>query len=184
MRSRPTALAGALLLEPTVHADERGWFFESWNASRMAELGIRTDLVQDNHARSALGVLRGLHWQADPPQAKLVRCVRGRIYDVIVDVRRRSPQRGQWFGVELSEENRLQLWIPHGFAHGYLALSDGAEVCYKVSSLWNRQSERGLRWDDPLLAIRWPLDGSAPLVNARDRSWPAIDAGDAYAWAD
>lgn len=184
MRALPTGLAGALLLEPTVHADDRGWFTESWNQRTLAELGVEAVFVQDNHAQSARGVLRGLHWQNSPSQAKLVRCVRGRIFDIIVDLRRASPLRGRWFGVELNEANRLQLWIPHGFAHGYLSLSEGAEVCYKATSYWNRDGERGLRWDDPALAIAWPTSGTAPLVNQRDGSWPLLDPSNQDAWAD
>jgi len=171
-------LQGPLLLTPRVFGDARGFFYESWNqqafAAALAEHGhVAEPFVQDNHSRSRQGVLRGLHWQLPPhPQGKLVRCVVGEILDVAVDLRRSSATFGQWAGARLSAENHQQLWIPAGFAHGFVTLSDQAEVLYKTTDVWNRESERALRWDDPQVAIAWPLaqpilsdkDGVAPLL--------------------
>jgi dTDP-4-dehydrorhamnose 3,5-epimerase len=171
-------LQGPLLLTPRVFGDARGFFYESWNqqafAAALAEHGQQAAaFVQDNHSRSRQGVLRGLHWQLPPhPQGKLVRCVVGEILDVAVDLRRSSATFGQWAGARLSADNHQQLWIPAGFAHGFVTLSDQAEVLYKTTDVWNRESERALRWDDPAVAIAWPLaqpilsdkDGVAPLL--------------------
>jgi dTDP-4-dehydrorhamnose 3,5-epimerase len=171
-------LQGPLLLTPRVFGDARGFFYESWNqqvfAAALAEHGqVAEPFVQDNHSRSRQGVLRGLHWQLPPhPQGKLVRCVVGTILDVAVDLRRSSATFGQWAGARLSADNHQQLWIPAGFAHGFVTLSDQAEVLYKTTDVWNRESERALRWDDPAVAIAWPLaqpilsdkDGVAPLL--------------------
>jgi dTDP-4-dehydrorhamnose 3,5-epimerase len=157
-----------------VFGDDRGFFLESWNGERWQELLAAhgqspVPFVQDNHSRSARGVLRGLHWQLPPhPQAKLVRCVLGSIFDVAVDLRRGSPSFGQWLGVELSAANHQQLWVPVGFAHGFLTLSEHAEMLYKTTDFWSRSCERALRWDDPDLAIGWPQLGSAPLLSERD----------------
>ncbi len=165
---------GPLLLTPQVFGDDRGFFLESWNGERWQELLAAhgqspVPFVQDNHSRSARGVLRGLHWQLPPhPQAKLVRCVLGSIFDVAVDLRRGSPSFGQWLGAELSAANHQQLWVPVGFAHGFLTLSEHAEVLYKTTDFWSRSCERALRWDDPDLAIGWPQLGSAPLLSERD----------------
>jgi dTDP-4-dehydrorhamnose 3,5-epimerase len=171
-------LQGPLLLTPRVFGDARGFFYESWNqqafAAALADHGQQAAaFVQDNHSRSRQGVLRGLHWQLPPhPQGKLVRCVVGEILDVAVDLRRSSATFGQWAGARLSADNHQQLWIPAGFAHGFVTLSDQAEVLYKTTDVWNRESERALRWDDPAVAIAWPLaqpilsdkDGVAPLL--------------------
>jgi dTDP-4-dehydrorhamnose 3,5-epimerase len=171
-------LQGPLLLTPRVFGDARGFFYESWNqqvfAAALAEHGqVAEPFVQDNHSRSRQGVLRGLHWQLPPhPQGKLVRCVVGTILDVAVDLRRSSATFGQWVGARLSADNHQQLWIPAGFAHGFVTLSDQAEVLYKTTDVWNRESERALRWDDPAVAVAWPLaqpilsdkDGVAPLL--------------------
>jgi dTDP-4-dehydrorhamnose 3,5-epimerase len=171
-------LQGPLLLTPRVFGDARGFFYESWNqqafAAALADHGQQAAaFVQDNHSRSRQGVLRGLHWQLPPhPQGKLVRCVVGEIFDVAVDLRRSSATFGQWAGARLSADNHQQLWIPAGFAHGFVTLSDQAEVLYKTTDVWNRESERALRWDDPAVAIAWPLaqpilsdkDGVAPLL--------------------
>ena len=171
-------LQGPLLLTPRVFGDARGFFYESWNqqafAAALAEHGqVAEPFVQDNHSRSRQGVLRGLHWQLPPhPQGKLVRCVVGTILDVAVDLRRSSATFGQWAGARLSADNHQQLWIPAGFAHGFVTLSDQAEVLYKTTDVWNRESERALRWDDPAVAVDWPLaqpilsdkDGVAPLL--------------------
>lgn len=187
------AIGGPLLLTPRLFADERGFFQESWNQRSFAEaLGVPVEQApvfhQDNHSRSSRGVLRGLHYQLPPePQAKLVRCVSGAIFDVAVDLRRSSPAFGQWVGAVLSEANHAQLWIPVGFAHGFLTLSDSADVLYKASGFWSRTCERSLRWDDPALAITWPLDqlgGQPPLLAPKDAEAPdlaaAESAGDVF----
>ena len=171
---------GPLLLTPQVFGDDRGFFLESWNGERWQELLAThgqspVPFVQDNHSRSARGVLRGLHWQLPPhPQAKLVRCVLGSIFDVAVDLRRGSPSFGQWLGAELSAANHQQLWIPVGFAHGFLTLSEHAEVLYKTTDFWSRSCERALRWDDPDLAISWPQLETAPLLSEKDGAAPLL----------
>ena len=171
---------GPLLLTPQVFGDDRGFFLESWNGERWQELLAAhgqspVPFVQDNHSRSARGVLRGLHWQLPPhPQAKLVRCVLGSIFDVAVDLRRGSPSFGQWLGAELSAANHQQLWIPAGFAHGFLTLSEHAEVLYKTTDFWSRSCERALRWDDPDLAISWPQLETAPLLSEKDGAAPLL----------
>ena len=177
MKLLPTELAGVMLVEPAVFGDERGWFMESWNAERfaagLAELGLPAPrpFVQDNHSCSRAGVLRGLHYQLPPhPQGKLVRVVRGAAFDVAVDIRRGSPHFGRWTGVELTAENRRQLWIPEGFAHGFLALQDDTHFLYKTTDVYARDCERALRWDDPAIGIDWPcIDGVvSPLVAPKD----------------
>lgn len=195
------AVQGPLLLTPRVFGDARGFFFESWNERQWHQL--LTDhgqapvaLVQDNHSRSSRGVLRGLHYQLPPsPQGKLVRCVLGEIFDVAVDLRRSSPTFGQWIGVRLSAENHQQLWVPVGFAHGFLTLSEHAEVLYKTTDFWSQPCERAIRWDDPDLAIAWPQDGlltpepaaggsPQPLLAEKDAKAPtlaeALAAGDLF----
>jgi len=153
---------GPLLLTPRVLGDERGFFFESWNQQAFNAAAGDTAFVQDNHSRSSRGVLRGLHYQLPPhPQGKLVRCVLGEIFDVAVDIRRSSPTFGQWVGAVLSADNKQQLWVPAGFAHGFLTLSEQAEVLYKTTDFWSRECERAIRWDDPQLAIAWPLEALA-----------------------
>ena len=151
---------GPLLITPTAFGDERGWFFESWNQRTLDEaVGEAVVFSQDNHSRSVRGVLRGLHYQLAPePKAKLVRSSLGSIFDVAVDIRRRSPTFGQWVGAELTAANKSQLWIPEGFAHGFLTLSDVAEVQYKASGFWNKSCERAIVWNDPDIAIDWPLE--------------------------
>jgi dTDP-4-dehydrorhamnose 3,5-epimerase len=177
MEIRPTAIPDVLLVEPRVFGDARGFFFESFNRRRLeAALGRSLDFVQDNHSRSARGVLRGLHYQLPRPQAKLVRVVRGEIFDVAVDLRRASPTRGRWVGERLSAENKRQLWIPEGFAHGFLALSDEAELLYKATDYWHAEHEHCIRWDDPTLAVAWPAVGAAPLVSAKDAAGLALAA--------
>ena len=172
-----------LLLTPQRFEDERGFFVEAWNRIRFAEaLGLPPEQAprfdQDNFSRSRRGVLRGLHYQLPPaPQGKLVRCLSGEIHDVIVDIRRGSPSFGRWLGVRLSAANLHQLWVPPGFAHGFLALSDSADVLYKVSGLWNRACERSLLWNDPRLAIEWPLEvlgGNPPILSAKDAAAPTL----------
>lgn len=180
--SSGTPLAGdrhqvPLLLTPRLFGDDRGFFFESWNQRSFATaLGLplaqTPAFVQDNHSRSSRGVLRGLHYQLLPhPQGKLVRCVVGEIFDVAVDIRRSSPTFGQWVGAVLSSDNHQQQWVPEGFAHGFLTLSEHAEVLYKTTDFWSKDCERAIRWDDPLVAIAWPLDslgGIEPLLAQKD----------------
>ena len=186
LTSAGTPLAGEshqvpLLLTPRLFGDDRGFFFESWNQrSFAAALGLPVEqapvFVQDNHSRSSRGVLRGLHYQLPPhPQGKLVRCIVGDIFDVAVDIRRGSPTFGQWVGAVLSAENQQQLWVPEGFAHGFLTLSEHAEVLYKTTDFWSKDCERAIRWDDPQLAITWPgaqLEGMAPLLAPKDAAAP------------
>ncbi|MDQ3782796.1 MAG: dTDP-4-dehydrorhamnose 3,5-epimerase [Actinomycetota bacterium] len=182
MKATETALPGVLVLEPTVHGDDRGFFYESWNARAFAEAtGVDTTFVQDNHSRSATGVLRGLHYQLPPHgQGKLLRVVAGAVYDVAVDIRRSSPTFGRWAGVELSADNRLQLWVPAGFAHGFVALTD-AELLYKTTAHYHGPSDRAIRWDDPDIAIAWPPadnvnpeGGNRARLSARDRQAPFL----------
>lgn len=184
------SIAGPLLITPQVFGDARGFFFESWNQRRFqADLiaagvpeaeAMGLQFRQDNHSRSSRGVLRGLHFQLPPePQGKLVRCSVGSIFDVAVDLRRSSPSFGQWVGATLSAENHHQLWVPVGFAHGFFTLSDVAEVQYKASGFWNPACERSLRWDDPSLAIAWPLEQAAveaPLLAQKDAEAPFLTA--------
>jgi dTDP-4-dehydrorhamnose 3,5-epimerase len=174
MRRFETSIEGVCLIEPVIHGDHRGFFLESYHRERFAELGIYTEFVQDNHSRSRAGVLRGLHYQLGQPQAKLVRATRGRVYDVVVDLRRNSPTFGQWVGAELSEDNRLMLFSPSGFAHGFLVLSEVAEFQYKCSDFYAPDEERGIRWDDPTIAIDWPIGEISPILSERDLSWPHL----------
>jgi len=177
-------MEGPLLITPQVFGDDRGFFFESWNQRRFDEaVGAPTSFVQDNHSRSSRGVLRGLHYQLEPePQGKLVRCPVGVVFDVAVDLRRSSATFGQWVGAELSAANQQQLWVPVGLAHGFLALSEAAEVLYKSSGFWCKTCERSLRWNDPQLAIAWPLDrlgGDAPLLAEKDAAAPSLAEAEA-----
>ena len=169
---------GPLLLTPRVFGDERGFFFESWNQQAFNAAAGETCFVQDNHSRSSRGVLRGLHYQLPPhPQGKLVRCVLGEIFDVAVDIRRSSPTFGQWVGAVLSADNKQQLWVPAGFAHGFLTLSEQAEVLYKTTDFWSRECERAIRWDDPQLGIVWPLEalaGAEPQLSEKDAVAPLL----------
>jgi len=173
MQARPTELPGVLLLEPKVFGDARGFFFESYNRRAFEQAtGLTPDFVQDNHSRSARGVLRGLHYQLKQAQGKLVRVTAGEVYDVAVDVRRSSPAFGRWFGANLSAENKRQMWIPAGFAHGYLVLSEHAEFVYKATDFYAPEHERCIAWNDPDLNIRWPLlSGLAkPVLSAKDQA--------------
>ena len=188
LTSSGTSLAGdshqvPLLLTPRLFGDDRGFFFESWNQRSFATaLGLplaqAPAFVQDNHSRSSQGVLRGLHYQLPPhPQGKLVRCIVGDIFDVAVDIRRSSPTFGQWVGAVLSADNKQQLWVPEGFAHGFLTLSEHAEVLYKTTNFWSKDCEGAIRWDDPQLAIAWPLDslgGIEPLLAEKDGKAPLL----------
>ena len=170
MQAIKTELPGVLIIEPKVFGDQRGFFFESFNARAFAEAtGLQCEFVQDNHSRSQLGVLRGLHYQVQQAQGKLVRVTAGEVYDVAVDLRRSSPTFGRWVGVHLSAENKRQLWVPAGFAHGFVVLSEFAEFLYKTTDYYAPEHERCIRWDDPTLAIDWPLDG-APQLSAKDQS--------------
>jgi dTDP-4-dehydrorhamnose 3,5-epimerase len=169
MQAHPTSLAGVVVVEPAVFGDARGFFYESFNQRKLeAALGRELRFVQDNHSRSARGVLRGLHYQLPRPQGKLVRVVRGEVFDVAVDLRRGSPTLGRWLGEVLSAENKRQLWIPEGFAHGFLALCDEAEVLYKATDYYAPEHERCIRWDDPALAVAWPALEAPPQVSAKD----------------
>ncbi len=163
----PTPLEGSLILEPKVFGDERGFFMESWNADAFARAGIDAHFVQDNHSRSAKGVLRGMHFQLPGAQGKLVRVVAGAVFDAIVDLRRSSPTFGQWFGLELSAANKRMLWVPEGFAHGFLTLEDGTDFLYKCTAPYAPAHEHSLAWDDPALGIEWPLD-TPPSLSAKD----------------
>jgi dTDP-4-dehydrorhamnose 3,5-epimerase len=171
-RRLETRLAGVVLLEPEVFGDERGFLLESFSASHWAELGVDVDFVQDNHSRSRRGILRGLHFQTEPGQAKLVRCVRGQVWDVAVDLRRGSETYGQWEGHELDDVSHRQLFVPVGFAHGFCVLSDQADVHYKLSSYYDPATESGIAWDDPDVAVEWPV--ADPEVSERDRSAPRL----------
>lgn len=172
MKVVPTALPDVLIIEPKVFGDARGFFFESYNARTFREaVGLDVSFVQDNHSRSARGVLRGIHYQLPPfSQGKLVRVVQGRVWDVAVDLRRHSPTFGRWVGVELSEENQRQLWVPPGFGHGFVTLSDSADFLYKTTEYYAPSHDRAVRWDDPELAIDWPLDGLVPQLSAKDEA--------------
>ena len=177
MKATETRLKGVFVLEPQVFGDARGWFMESWSQRKMEESGIKVDFVQDNQSFSAQkGTLRGLHYQLNPKcQAKLLRCTRGRIFDVAVDIRKGSPQYGQWVGVELSAENKKQLFIPRGFAHGFITLTDDVEVQYKADNYYAPECDGNIRWNDPDIGVEWPIepvilsekDQQAPLLKER-----------------
>jgi dTDP-4-dehydrorhamnose 3,5-epimerase len=176
-----TRLPEVLILEPQVFGDERGFFYESFNARRFAEAtGVSRDFVQDNHSRSARGVLRGLHYQLQQAQGKLVRVSAGEVYDVAVDLRRSSPTFGQWVGAHLSAENKRQLWVPEGFAHGFLVLSEYAEFLYKTTDYYAPAHERCIRWDDASLAIDWPLDGLTPQLSAKDQQGLSLQDAETF----
>jgi dTDP-4-dehydrorhamnose 3,5-epimerase len=181
MKAIDTAIADVKIIEPTVFADDRGFFFESFNEVKFDQaIGRSVDFVQDNHSRSGRGVLRGLHYQLPPhAQAKLVRVVVGEVYDVAVDIRRSSPTFGQWVGVLLSEENKRQLWIPEGFAHGFLTLSDHVEFLYKTTSYYAPESDRGIRWDDPQIAIDWSV-GEVLTLSAKDQRQPSLAEAEVF----
>jgi dTDP-4-dehydrorhamnose 3,5-epimerase len=166
-----TPLEGLLLLEPRVFGDDRGFFYESFNARTFAQLtGVTLPFVQDNHSRSAKGVLRGLHYQIQQAQGKLVRVTTGAVFDVVVDVRKSSPTFGQWYGLELSAENKRQLWIPPGFAHGFAVTSEHAEFLYKTTDYWAPEFERAILWNDPAIGIDWPAEiAAAPLLSGKDK---------------
>ena len=174
----PMAVADVLLLEPKVFGDSRGFFFESFNAREFAQAtGLDVNFVQDNHSKSAKGVLRGLHYQIQHPQGKLVRVVQGEVFDVAVDLRCSSPTLGQWVGVHLSSDNHRQLWVPPGFAHGFVVLSSSAEFLYKTTDYWFPEHERSLRWDDPEVGIEWPMSDPPQLAakDAAGKFWNEAD---------
>lgn len=177
----PTSIPDVLIVEPNVFGDARGFFFESFNQRRFHELtGLDLEFVQDNHSRSARGVLRGLHYQIRQPQGKLVRVIAGEVFDVCVDLRRSSPTFGKAVGITLSDQNKRQLWIPPGFAHGFLVTSESADVVYKTTDYYAPEHERSLQWNDPLLGIEWPLSGE-PALSAKDRIGLPLAQAETYA---
>jgi dTDP-4-dehydrorhamnose 3,5-epimerase len=167
-----TPLPGVILIEPQLFSDDRGFFMETFHAEAFADAGLPTSFMQDNHSRSRRGVLRGLHYQEPKPQGKLVRCTRGALFDVAVDVRRSSPTFAKWYGVELSESNRLMLWVPPGFAHGFCALTDEADLVYKCTSLYRSEYDRVIIWNDPAIGIEWPLRD--PILSPKDAAAPRL----------
>ena len=181
MKATPTAIPEVIVIEPEVFGDERGFFLESYNKRTFKELtGTDPDFVQDNHSRSARNVLRGLHYQIKHPQGKLVRVIQGEVFDVAVDLRKNSPTFGHWVGEHLSAENKRQLWIPEGFAHGFVVLSEAAEFLYKTTDYYAPQHERCIRWDDPELSIRWP-DGIEPMLSDKDAQGQLFSAAEVFA---
>lgn len=179
MKVIPTELPEVLLIEPKVFGDARGFFMESWNRKTFASLGLDLDFVQDNHSRSGKGVLRGLHYQLHQPQGKLVRVTSGAVYDVAVDLRRSSPRFGQWTGHELSAENKHMLWVPPGFAHGFLVLSESADFLYKTTEYYAPEHERCVLWNDPAIGISWPLNGE-PALSAKDKVGSLLKDAEVY----
>ena len=175
-----TDLPGVKLIEPKVFGDDRGFFLESWNARVFADAGIDVPFVQDNHSRSARGVLRGLHYQIVAPQGKLVRVVVGSVFDVAVDIRRSSPHFGRWIGAELSADNKRMLWVPPGFAHGFIVLSETADFLYKCTTLYAPAHERSIAWNDPTIGVDWRFDG-APLLSAKDAAAPSLADAEVFA---
>jgi|SRR5687767_4872218 len=180
MKAIPTAIPEVLVIEPAVFGDPRGFFYESWNQRSFDGLvGREVTFVQDNHSMSARNVLRGMHYQVRQPQGKLVRVVVGEVFDVAVDVRRSSPTFGKWVGVRLSAENRRMLWVPEGFAHGFLVLSEHAEFLYKATNFYSPEHDRTVAWNDPAIGIDWPLDGE-PLLKPRDANAPGLAAAEVF----
>lgn len=181
MKITETVLPGVLIIEPRVFGDARGFFMETWNSAAFRNAGLDHAFVQDNHSRSQRGVLRGLHFQNPQPQGKLVRVTRGAVFDVAVDLRKTSPTFGQWTGVELSAENKRMFWVPEGFAHGFLTLEDETDFLYKCTAPYAPQYEHTLAWNDPALAIEWPLDGIVPVISEKDLR--GVSLGDAAVFA-
>jgi dTDP-4-dehydrorhamnose 3,5-epimerase len=169
-----TALPGVKLIEPKLFGDDRGFFMESWNAQTFADNGLDLHFVQDNHSRSARSVLRGLHYQLQNPQGKLVRVTAGAVFDVAVDLRRSSAHFGRWVGHELSDANKRMLWVPPGFAHGFVVLSETADFLYKCTQLYDGSDDRGIRWNDPAIGIDWPLAGMTPQLSGKDAAAPLL----------
>lgn len=181
MEFEPTELPEVVLVKPRVFQDARGYFFESWHKPLFDSAGIEASFVQDNHSHSVRHTLRGLHFQVRQAQGKLVRVTRGEAFDVAVDIRRSSPRFGRWVGVQLSEANHHMLWVPPGFAHGYLALSDEVDFLYKCTDIYAPQHERAIRWDDPRVGIRWPLPANAtPLLAPKDAAAPLLEAAEVF----
>lgn len=181
MKLVPTAINGLVIIEPTVFGDERGFFYESYNERRFAELiGSAPRFVQDNHSKSAKNVLRGLHYQIQQPQGKLVRVVAGEVFDVAVDIRKKSATFGRWVGVTLSAENKRQMWIPEGFAHGFIVTSASAEFLYKTTDYWAPEHERCILWNDPAIGIDWPLD-APPLLSGKDQQGTLLARAEVFA---
>lgn len=182
MKVTPTALPEVLILEPKVFGDERGFFMESWNARTFREAtGLDVQFVQDNHSRSVKNVLRGIHYQVVRPQGKLVRVVSGAVFDVAVDLRKSSPNFGKWVGVELSAENKRQLWVPPGFGHAFLVTSEYADFLYKTTEYWIAELDRSLRWDDSLVGVVWPLqEDSTPTLATKDAAAAGLDSAEVY----
>jgi len=181
MKFNPTDLPDVIRIEPTVHGDERGYFMETWQARRFHEVGIDDEFVQDNLSQSSRGTLRGIHYQIEHAQGKLVRVVQGEVFDVAVDLRRSSPQYGRWVGELLSADNKYQLWVPPGFGHGFLVLSEAAKFEYKCTDYYAPQYERSIRWDDPDIGIEWPsLDGEQPTLSSKDADAPFLREAETY----
>lgn len=181
MKATPTAIPDVLIIEPKVFGDARGFFFESFNGKAFDEaVGRHVEFVQDNHSRSAKGVLRGLHYQIEQPQGKLVRVTSGAVFDVAVDIRKSSATFGQWVGVELTADNHRQLWLPPGFAHGFLVLSETADFLYKTTDYYAPAHERCLAWNDTQLAIAWPTTGGEPKLSAKDQAGKSLSAADLF----
>ena len=181
MKITATKIPDVLLFEPTVHGDERGYFMETFRASHFSDRGIDVTFVQDNQSLSSQSTLRGLHYQLKKPQGKLVRVASGRVFDVAVDMRRSSATFGQWVGVELSGENKKQLWVPPGFAHGFYVLSQSAELIYKCSDYFDASDDQSLLWNDPSVGIEWPLVGPTPLLSEKDKAGKPVDQAATYA---
>lgn len=181
MKATPLSLPGLVLIELQRFGDDRGFFVESWNAKKFADMGLDLDFVQDNHSRSARGVLRGLHYQLSNPQGKLVRVTRGKAFDVVVDMRCSSPTFGKWEAVTLSADEATLFWIPPGFAHGFVALEDQTEFQYKCTGFYDPSDEHSLLWNDPAVGIEWPLDGFEPLLSGKDAAGLPLDQAKTYA---
>jgi dTDP-4-dehydrorhamnose 3,5-epimerase len=181
MEFHPTALPEVIAITPRVHRDARGYFYETWREDRFSAAGIDVRFVQDNHSHSVRHTLRGMHYQLRHPQGKLLRVVRGAVFDVAVDLRRSSPRFGQWIGVVLNETKGQMLWVPPGFAHGYLALSDEIDLLYKCTDFYRPEDERAVRWDDTRVGIRWPLPaGAVPILSAKDAAAPLIGEAECF----
>lgn len=180
MRFLPTEIPEVLLIEPQVFGDSRGFFMETWHAQKFAAAGLDLNFVQDNHSKSVQGTLRGLHYQIEKPQGKLVRVISGEVFDVAVDLRKSSPTFGRWIGDILSAENKKMLWVPPGFGHGFYVLSPEAEFVYKCTEFYAPEHERYIRWDDPELGIVWPLLAQAPLLSAKDLAGISLAEAELY----
>lgn len=179
MKKIETAIPDVFLLEPRVFGDDRGFFYESWNKKTLESIGLNVDFVQDNHSKSQRGVLRGLHYQIQHPQGKLVRVVAGEVFDVAVDLRKSSPTFGKWVGFTLSAENKRLAWIPPGFAHGFLVTSESAEFLYKTTDYWYQEYERSLLWNDPTVGIEWPFEGT-PLLAGKDAGGTLLQGAERF----